>query len=97
MNPRLFRSKVGKSNLSSKVVGQNEKLNMFSFALLFLGSGCSTAQETVEVVDKENEVFIKEICWSLKDEQNCDLFRKFYLQPKSSALSISYRVKGFRP
>ena len=70
---------------------------MFSFALLFLGSGCSAAQETVEVVDKENEVFIKEICWSLKDEQNCDLLRKFYSQPKSSALSISYRVKGFRP
>ena len=77
------------------MVGQNEKLNIFSFALLFLGSGCSTAQETVEVVDKENEVFIKEICWSLKDEQNCDLLRKFYLQPKSSALSISYHVKGF--
>ena len=77
------------------MVGQNEKLNMFSFALLFLGSGCSTAQETVEVVDKENEVFIKEICWSLKDEQNCDLLRKFYLQAKSSALSISYHVKGF--
>nr|WP_282186158.1 hypothetical protein [Streptococcus intermedius] len=68
---------------------------MFSFALLFLGSGCSAAQETVEVVDKENEVFIKEICWSLKDEQNCDLLRKFYLQAKSSALSISYHVKGF--
>ncbi|WP_185757469.1 hypothetical protein [Streptococcus intermedius] len=49
------------------------------------------------MVDKENEVFIKEICWSLKDEQNCDLLRKFYLQPKSSALSISYRIKGFRP
>ena len=77
------------------MVGQNEKLNIFSFALLFLGSGCSTAQETVEVVDKENEVFIKEICWSLKDEQNCDLLRKFYLQAKSSALSISYHVKGF--
>ncbi|WP_447446706.1 hypothetical protein [Streptococcus intermedius] len=76
-------------------MGQNEKLNMFSFALLFLGSGCSAAQETVEVVDKENEVFIKEICWSLKDEQNCDLLRKFYLQAKSSALSISYHVKGF--
>ena len=63
------------------MVGQNEKLNIFSFALLFLGSGCSTAQETVEVVDKENEVFIKEICWSLKDEQNYDLLRKPYLQP----------------
>ncbi|BBD42805.1 hypothetical protein HCG65_06900 [Streptococcus anginosus] len=63
------------------MVGQNEKLNIFSFALLFLGSGCSTAQETVEVVDKENKVFIKEICWSLKDEQNCDLLRKLYLQP----------------
>ncbi|UGQ08840.1 hypothetical protein LPZ00_001485 [Streptococcus anginosus] len=63
------------------MVGQNEKLNIFSFALLFLGSGCSTAQETVEVVDKENEVFIKEICWSLKDEQNYDLLRKLYLQP----------------
>ncbi|MGT2770252.1 hypothetical protein [Streptococcus intermedius] len=47
------------------------------------------------MVDKENEVFIKEICWSLKDEQNCDLLRKFYLQAKSSALSISYHVKGF--
>ena len=63
------------------MVGQNEKLNIFSFALLFLGSGCSTAQETVEVVDKANEVFIKEICWSLKDEQNYDLLRKLYLQP----------------
>ena len=63
------------------MVGQNEKLNIFSFALLFLGSSCSTAQETVEVVDKENEVFIKEICWSLKDEQNYDLLRKLYLQP----------------
>lgn len=77
------------------MVGQNEKLNIFSFALLFLGSGCSTAQETVEVVDKENEVFIKEICWSLKDEQNYDLLRSSICNLKSSALSISYRVKGF--
>jgi len=69
VNPRLFRSKVGKSNLSSKVVGQNEKLNMFSFALLFLGSGCSAAQETVEVVDKENKVFVKSVLPSFKSKQ----------------------------
>ena len=68
MNLRLFRSKVGKSNLSSKMVGQNEKLNIFSFALLFLGSGCSTAQETVEVVDKENKVFVKSALSHLKSE-----------------------------